>query len=837
MKQDSTQTILLIVIICVIVILIIGVVLFREKVFTTGKQLGKKTNDELQSMGYGTYSTVYQTPCLTSTGKCSTSGQQYITQYCVPHSTTGKGCINSDGEQTFAPQTFSQNCLPNCRKYVFTDSTHNFNSLQTTCAYPAPYNSASVNCIPSNIHPYFYDVLTCMNNDNVGDNACSYTCGQDGITSTHISGDSDPTLSSYIPACTSNKGKVITLNSMASSVVDLTNLPTNGFNLSKGFNVKNILYSGTGFSGMTGLTGLTGSAVYYFGPTGSINPNYFTIVPAYNFPKTDTIEGGIRNIVNKEELAFIDQNLIVYSNNCTVTPSKPICGNRYLYPPTQIQGNLTSDTLPIPPVNRGNIFQTQSCFVSPFWEGVTGPTGATGSALYVSNFKNPYLPQTGTTGPTGATGPIEGYNPLSGIGLFGITFEPQTCLKVGQFPTLSIVYPDASLTGITGSTGLTGELGFPQYVIPASQTFCSSLPESYTGPSNSTCYPNRNYIPINLDSNQSYNICNTEFPDGIPPQNQFLSGRTPGTTVNCQYMPPSELLNFTEIEKSIGFALPSYTKQLFGNYIQLQTDFGTTAPQFFLTGKTTPCQLGLTGSVLLPLTNCTPYSNNTNSEYASLEVILVQRSNQYGNYDNNYDGSAFWSKPGCENQMITYASSISIIISPIKIEFNFPSDPPTITCYLFGFIGNVFGMFWFDATDNGKLYFQPFTQDNEFDSAYYNNLASKATFVIKSYSNKIGIKGLQLPSTLVPLNTPRYDGQTYDTTLFTGFNPFTDDDMSFKAYPFEGPIIINGKDVSLTANLQRNNACYYDTCNPGLTGTVCYPNTCNLFYDYNPEFC
>ena len=314
MKQDSTQTILLIVIICVIVILIIGVVLFREKVFTTGKQLGKKTNDELQSMGYGTYSTVYQTPCLTSTGKCSTSGQQYITQYCVPHSTTGKGCINSDGEQTFAPQTFSQNCLPNCRKYVFTDSTHNFNSLQTTCAYPAPYNSASVNCIPSNIHPYFYDVLTCMNNDNVGDNACSYTCGQDGITSTHISGDSDPTLSSYIPACTSNKGKVITLNSMASSVVDLTNLPTNGFNLSKGFNVKNILYSGTGFSGMTGLTGLTGSAVYYFGPTGSINPNYFTIVPAYNFPKTDTIEGGIRNIVNKEELAFIDQNLIVYSN-------------------------------------------------------------------------------------------------------------------------------------------------------------------------------------------------------------------------------------------------------------------------------------------------------------------------------------------------------------------------------------------------------------------------------------------------------------------------------------------------------------------------------------------
>ena len=47
-----------------------------------------------------------------------------------------------------------------------------------------------------------------------------------------------------------------------------------------------------------------------------------------------------------------------------------------------------------------------------------------------------------------------------------------------------------------------------------------------------------------------------------------------------------------------------------------------------------------------------------------------------------------------------------------------------------------------------------------------------------------------------------------------------------------------GSDVSRTINLQRNNPCYTkNLCSSvGSTG-ICYENTCNLYFNYNPEFC
>jgi hypothetical protein len=50
--------------------------------------------------------------------------------------------------------------------------------------------------------------------------------------------------------------------------------------------------------------------------------------------------------------------------------------------------------------------------------------------------------------------------------------------------------------------------------------------------------------------------------------------------------------------------------------------------------------------------------------------------------------------------------------------------------------------------------------------------------------------------------------------------------------------IYQNQNVTKSINMQRQNPCYsQNLCQVNNSSQKCFPNTCNLFYEYNPEFC
>lgn len=788
MKNESLQRTIVLVVIIVILIIVVLIVVFRFEVFKTGKQLPKLSEEELQKKGYGTYSTVYQTGCLTASGKCATAGVQYITKYCVPNPDTGKGCLDEDGVMTFASQTLTQPCLPNCRKYVLSDVSNSTTyTINNICAYNAPYNDPSYKCIPSNARTSKYSIYYCKPNDNVGDNGCSYICGTDGLTNENVSGDSVPTLPSYIPACVGNKGKVITLNSLGTNQVDPLQLPSDGFNLSKGFNVKNIKYKGQDSSLQNMEYNL------YYGPTGAVNPNWFEISPPYYFPKDAlTIGNTGYSYVTPTELAELDNTLIVYEN-CVLDPAntKPFCGNNYVYPPITIASNKTYNQTPLPPVTTQHVNQTPNCYPNPYWN--SGPV-----APYNTNYINPY------TGTSGATG----FNMTLGIGTFGITYEAMTCLT--SFPTLQ---------NVPTSIGPTGS-----YYIPTSSSICASYTgSSNTGPSATTCYTDKNYVPNTLQNNLPYTICNTVFPDGtaVTPANGYSTA--PGVIVPCQYMPPNELINFSALGNG-GTGLNANLRNMIGNFVQLTATYSS--DDYLLSSLSSPCSAGTNVSNISPLTNCTPFNSDLSSGYDIQPCMFIKTFGSNANIN--------WGKQGCDEEMIKLTSSLNLVISPRTLLYN-----SAIICDIYAYFGGVFGRLIYQTVGSDQqLQFQPLTKAQRINPSSYTPSALFRLDCDATTGNVV----IQTAGGLdVKVNT--YDGVTYSQNNFiigkTGSQNVT---LKYRALPFDGPIyktsgLYIGDNVNDIVNTQRLNPCYYSTCNPDLSSPPCFPKTCNLYYEYNPEIC
>jgi hypothetical protein len=789
--KHLNQNIFVFVFIGILILALIIVFILRFTIFKTGKYLVTAPQSELDSKGYGTYSTVFETGCLTASGKCSTSGVKYSTQYCNAHPTTGYGCLNQNGEMTFASQTITSNCLPNCRKYTLNNTSGNTGfGPSTTCQYSSRYASQDVTCVPINAKTFNYSIYTCNVNDAVGENACNYTCGSGGVTDSGIPGDSDNTLPSYIPSCVNKKGTIISLNSFPWQLRG--NLPSKGVKISKGYTIFNYKTNGG---------------------TGPISQNLFSVVPQYIPPPTsDNPTPTGTGTISTEMLTDLDNKLIVYEN-CQIPASqqKPYCGTRVLYKPITIESNLTNYSQSFPTTTPPNIQPTAACYVDPYWNSNPAPP-------YNSNSLNPY---TGTIGATGFSAP--GYNIFSGIGQYGYTYEVQSCIDGATGPALQ------------GSTG-----GVNTYSIPPpyqSDISCTALTVA-TGATGSaaTCLEDRNYISTNIPYNTNLNICNVVFPDGAPISGtiQGSSIQVPGTVVNCQYMPNNDQLNYYINPTT---QLVPQLQNLLGNYIQIYTNSGS--DKYVLSLLTSPCGTGTYPTQQIPLSNCSLISPIGPLGYEDAQPCCFVYNGGTGATGSYLDPGAYWGKSNCDSEMIELTNALNIIVSPRSD----PSNTSTqLKCDLYAYFGKVFGQL---TTTSLGLY-----ANLEFTPLLSSQFKNKSKYIDDPFTIKY-TGGQIVFQTSVGLDIFTYDyngnilnpiSPAIPTFNISGYNSFVNE---FRTLPFNGPIqktngIYVGDNVSTTLNLQRGNSCYYNKCDPSApdeNNNPCFPTTCNLYYEYNAEIC
>jgi hypothetical protein len=814
-NNDKSIYLTLFIVLVVIVAIIILALVFKDDIFDTGKSLGSKPKEELTKKGYGVYQKAYESPCITTNGKCNTAGVKYISEYCYPNPVTGNGCIDETGTQTYNSRSRNEVCIPTCRSYVLQESTEPY-----ICQYDNPFNSPNYSCVPTNAQSYEYRKYSCIKNDSIGDNTCTYTCGSAGVDSAGIRGDIDPSKESYIPYCQQpkNLGKVITINTLPWN--NITSLGQKGFNISKGYNIKNIILS-----------------------NGLVDPNNFKISPPYP-PWSDNPS----NIITYSQLRELDTTLTVYQN-CITTDIKPYCDNYYYVRPIEIGSDITNERVPELCQLDGGYTQISQCFYHPWYNGPGEGPGAGASGL---NFVNPYTKVT-----KGLTGSAFSWY---GIGNYGYFATPLLCEDT--------VGPLAGVTGNTGdyiipsqNSGVCMNLSnTPQqcsndftniFPVTPSNNIANLIKELDTGTYNPTIYSS-----YPATANSTNYICNVDYANGI-------STHQPGCTQTCQYIPTYEEIDFTAPDINGAF-LNSNLQSLLGNYIKFNVEIS--GQNYFLSTQNAPCKNNSNQNV--PLGAC---NGNTGTSYLPVPCVFI------------YDGGTginagnYWNKIGCDEESIQLSTAMQIIISPSVIYDAYApgSTGSAILCDLYATVNGVFGYLSVGNTNsnipdanfgNVNNYLYPSNlgnivaslyTSNPNDTLYFNPLprgqeiprdvnGPNIPYFILTYSG--GSYTITSSSFIAPV-IASYNGVTYTPTAFTGFNFTTSSSATpgtpyFFTQSFVNPIIkqggiYSGEDVTRTISLQRNNKCYnYSMCNRGQpTGTVCYPNTCNLFNVYNPDYC
>jgi hypothetical protein len=941
-SNESYQKGFVIFFIIAIVITLVVVFILRANATKSGTYLTTLSSKELETEGYGTYSVVNTSPCFTANGKCSGNGVQTVTSYCTPNPTTGYGCIDENGEQTFAPKTTTQNCLPNCRNTILQEQT---NAYLNTCQYEQPYgdlntaltlqtftptligisgnsitkydngsptttpgNASSVQKynspilqfqLPVNINypreifieslegnqfkfiinyldsePGTYRIFTKIGVDTKFIPLLTdppYDCSDDDVFSISISNNiinfiqndkiyySTLAAGTFFQAIFNLFGVITPGNTSTFDIVDnisfgnngseylciprtaktynyrifncvvndgvgenacsytcgsdgrnnanvsgdsiptspsfipacvgkkgqvitlnslaginLANLPKQGFKISKGYTVKNKL-----------------------DVLGAIVPNMFTIDPPYYAPPTENLPIPIGNTeITRDELTAIDNSLIVYEN-CAIPSArtKPFCANYYYYQGTDVDSQITLINNNVLADSTSNFIFSKDCFNNPFWN------------VSSTKYLNPY----NTTSSK--------YS-LKGVGGFGLTYENYVCRNT-----------PGNLEQVPG-TGTPIDTNPPQYYIPGAlggpdeRNYCTAFTDSSVEPpvNNTSCYDtleNINTLP--LSQNKFYNICDVTYPDGSHPNDWQPNLKTPGLIQMCQYLPTQDQLDFDTFSESVNINL----RPFFGNFVQLTiTDSGKT---YFLGTRTSPCESTVSSNNLSPLTNCS-YIKPLGTSYDINRATFIYDG---GNTTVSEAGN-FWNKPGCDSEMIQLTSALNILISPF--ETTIVSAPvgnkQTISANLYAYFGNIFGILLQNPFD-GSLYFQPIQQADT-NKVNYKPSYNQYFNIEFDYSN---VNAITMKVLVPTTNVAKFDGNVYSNV---GFN-ITTTSMNTRIIPYNEYIkqsgLYTGQNVTVAASFQRNFACYTTTCDPKTDTFPCFPNTCNLYYNYNADKC
>lgn len=827
-----------------VIIILVGAALlyaFRDKIFKKGKVLANNVDYQKQQ-GFGTYGPASIGSCLTASNSCEDTGNQTITQKCIPNPITGLGCIDDNGNQTFNDKITRQNCNPICRKSILLQND-TFTSQDPlffgTCDYLPPYdtaNNATHPCLPNTkIEGYSTTVYTCYPNDSLGINECSYKCSDIGqkAPGQNLPYEEDENTFYYIPACTTSanntvnpKTKTFTLNSFPWEIA--FNLPANGIVISKGFTIKN-----------------------HYNPDGTVNLNIFDIDPKYKTPDSDPTEGP-KSTITINQLQALDNNLYTYGQ-CDVPNPKSLCSKYYYYNPTDIESGLTKGfprgTTYVPPqpsiepilssagINRG----TKNCFTYPYYNN---------DGLFRNNVSVPNYPNSL-------------YKP-EGIGSFGYAIESQICsatlptlepnpdpLNPGTFfipqndgtvcfPYTSIEPSPATLSALTKAQCLAADSSDILSIVTTANsngTFnLQNLPGSFT--SDHSGYP--------PNSNNVYNTCKTVYPEITSLVNN------PGILSTCQYLPDNDVIDFSDY-----VGTPSEVTDLIGVLCQFNLTSGTT--QHFMTLQSTPCDC--TSTNLVDCTNSseilqTPFgfcNSSNNGPYAGSIPLLAVYNGMPGG------STGYWNRPGCDPEFISVVTSVELLISPRGPVGDGSGD---ILCDIYAYFNaSYYGYLTYNYGNNGTidcafLTFQPL-QNNTSQPQYTcinkncnpSNTFAKFRFGYDSgtssyyilavnptagsnpapsdYNFMIGLPGYDgtyLPNSSLNISWGLFDNNINTYTFKLNINVPNSNITSFEKFVYiKQSGLYAGQDIGSLVTVQKSNPCV--------------KNTCNLFYTETPEFC
>jgi hypothetical protein len=769
-------------IIFVVVLIIIAVALlyaFRDKIFKKGATLASAPSNEQSEAGYGTYGPEILGLCKTSSGLCSDTGSQTITQQCIPNPITGFGCLDKDGNQTFSPKVSNQNCTTHCRQFKFVETTRNPNianedpgTYDSICKYyPAGqenlpnYNDIiTYPCLPSNskIGQYYVKRNSCLPNDKVGTNECSVTCGEidylpNGFT---ISPIEDPNSVLYIPVC----DKVLQASLNYTKPLPSRHfyfgtfpweiafsLPENGVVIGKGFTIKNSIDP----------------------TTGTISLSEFEVDPPYVSPYdsdgnliTDETLLTPSSTLTVQQLEDLDNNLYTYQS-CSVANPRPTCGNYYLYSRTQFTPNVgvNETTLGVKPLldpaintfrnlSNGQYYASRNCYYNDY---------NSGNPNVNTRFKSPY---NFTASASGSGYYTEGYEPY-GIGMFGYINDELTCLSSITVP--SQVSPDQDNA----------------YNVPPYNGLClglNTLDNSSPVPDNdlnsSNCFPlgdtvslTNGLLPENLPYNTDYppagnnlvfNTCNTQIAYEQGP----VGG--PGVLSVCRYMPNNEDLYIDPLGVFNG--ITDELKRLLGYYIRMGlTDSSTsTSKTYYLTLENTPCDCTSSSPSVANCLSGTPSNTNLAEPFGNcngspnnfgvgpINTMLVYN----GDPNDPFSGGVYWERPGCDSYLMSAVNALQLIISPTSYDSINDKLECNILATFMGSYNGTLGYYFNAPTPTyGTLTYIPLKPGdiNKNDNNYVNSaLSTEVKFAIKynSTDNTYEIYGRDPNNTSDPLSLP-----------------------------------------------------------------------------------
>ena len=832
-EKKSITPWLIVLFLVLIVVAVLLVYFLSDKIFKKGKYIGTAPASEQKDAGYGTYATGVTSACFTASGLCTDVGNQTITQECIPNPTTGLGCLDDEGNQTFAPKVTNQNCKIPCKSFTlvnYNEAFPNEQTLDSVCSYPSPYDLEL--CIPnSTIVPRKATKYTCYPNDTTGVNDCNFTCAQISGAK-HAKEDTpalDPNSPLYVPACkTENLGKInasakiITLNSFPWEIA--FNLPPKGVTISKGYTIRN-----------------------YITPEGVISKFIFQIIPPYYIPNAGIFYNP--NYIELAELQELDSSMYVY-DNCTPAITKPICGKEFYYTPIEIGSELTNNpnNPPVDPaINALTTFLgTPNCYANSIRETTT-------------TFTNPYESGSGL------------YNPKN-IGNFGYYNQTLTCLN--KAPTVTITTPPYNIPGYSSDGSI-----------------CAAKITDNT-PGVSHCFGdalfNPGNLPISLPNGTNYpptsdvyNSCITQYPDSSTPIDN------PGIFGTCQYLPSNDLT--TPANSQLDFTVAGLVgitqefKNLIGGYIHFNHNDGN--KNFMMTLQSSPCScpgdvqtcigVAYPNPNVLQETFGTCDNNPIGNQYGPIDVIFVfdGTDSVSGSTSGNY-----WDKPGCDQEMIHLVNSLDLIVSPRRYD----SGTNTLYCDIFAIFNNKYygylSYVYDPLTSYAKMVFIPVEKgninktdynyiDTVFQSSGYlpdglfaitydpTTFAPNPTYNIFAKDTNTGLYSL-------PIRSPRFDGitplpnpdlsvtalgntnsltytPTVDSLVYVGF-PGTLEVYENELLPFNSQTINKqnglyvGRNVFKAVNNQKTNPCVASTCNPydsilDPNAEPCFPTSCNLF--------
>lgn len=163
-RQNVVVIVLLIVLLVVLVLLFI----FRRRLIGISPNM---TRDQALAAGYGYYEEPVIGDCITpvTPSTCSQTGTQTATSVCIVNPTTGRGCIDSSGAQTFATRSTQRSCVPLCRSSGWIDE------ITTGCMLPTGSDGKELPCYQRNTAGTRTIRRTCQAIDATGPNTCTYT--------------------------------------------------------------------------------------------------------------------------------------------------------------------------------------------------------------------------------------------------------------------------------------------------------------------------------------------------------------------------------------------------------------------------------------------------------------------------------------------------------------------------------------------------------------------------------------------------------------------------------------------------------------------------------------